>query len=68
MDADAAPQAAELRDIQVEDSDVLCNDGNVIIAVVDEQRNARHLLKCHRGVLSARLPALRDMFDAGGDS
>lgn len=48
----------------IEDEEIWMSDGNIIIAVVDEAQNERHLFKCHRSVLSSSLPVLKEMFEA----
>ncbi|KAI0086522.1 hypothetical protein BDY19DRAFT_960361 [Irpex rosettiformis] len=58
------PNDGPTKDIQ--DPVVWMSDGNIIVGVLDETNNERHMFKCHRGILSSRLPALRDMFEADG--
>ncbi|KAI0801812.1 hypothetical protein BC629DRAFT_139719 [Irpex lacteus] len=56
------PSLEELTDVQ--DPEIWMSDGNIIIAAVDEEKNERHVFKFYRGLLTDRLPVLRDMFEA----
>ena len=61
------PPQADLEPAKdVHDEEIWMSDGNIIIGALDELKNERHLFKCHRGLLSSRLPTLHDMFEADG--
>ena len=48
----------------VQDEEIWMQDGNIIIAVIDEAKNERIMFKCHRGLLVYSLTALKEMFEA----
>lgn len=53
---------SDMKDIQ--DEEIWMQDGNIVVAAVDETKHERRLFKCHRGLLASRLPVLKEMFEA----
>jgi hypothetical protein len=50
--------------LDIQDPKVWFEDGNIIIAAVNDTKNHRHLFKCHQALVAQRLPALKNTLEA----